>query len=173
MGDVAGDINVTTEDGVTRALEALRGQISGMEHDKTELEKKLLAAREEERLLQRLLELRRGTRVNAEPGGESSTQRNTDNYQPSALSAVKEELSAAGRPLHISELMRLLHDRKIPIPGAGAQANLIAHMRRNKDIVRPSRGMYALAAWGLKDIPTKSGRRRRRRVRARADSKEQ
>jgi hypothetical protein len=79
--------------------------------------------------------------------------------------AVKEaihELEAAEHPLHISELMRLLQARDVQIPGAGAQANLIAHLTRNSQIVRPSRGMYALASWGASDQPAVKRATRRR-----------
>ena len=40
--------------------------------------------------------------------------------------------------------MRLLALRKVAIPGAGTQANLITYLRRDQRFVRPSRGMYAL-----------------------------
>ena len=172
MDDSVGEIDIRTEDGATLALAAVRDKISTMERGKAEFEKNLSVAREEERLLQRLCELRRGTSVPIGPVDKVEIRDAANDLGRSALFAVKEELSASGRPLHISELMRLLNDRQVPIPGAGAQANLIAHMRRCKDIARPSRGMYALAISGLKDIPTKSGRRRRKRVRARVDSKE-
>jgi len=168
--------NVTTEAVIAIALQEARARISAAERDRADIEKTLAVAREEERLLQRLLALRRGPTPSSVPEDEAAIGRNmgeAHGAKNSALSAVIEELTAAGRPLHVSELMRLLREKQIPIPGAGMQANLIAHMRRNKEIVRPSRGMYALASWGLEDAPTKSGRRRRKRVRARADSKEQ
>jgi hypothetical protein len=82
---------------------------------------------------------------------------------PAVVEAIR-ELDAAGRPLHISELMRLLKASDITIPGAGAQANLIAHMTRSPEIVRPSRGMYALASWGSPEQqPLKPATKRRRR----------
>jgi hypothetical protein len=53
----------------------------------------------------------------------------------------------AHRPLHISELMRLLADQGVSLPGGGAQANFITYLRRDERFVRPARGMYALAEW--------------------------
>ena len=122
-------------------------------------------AREEERLLNRLLALR-------STGGASPSDERNENpllVEPQskvpAVNAVIEELDSAGRPLHISELMRLLEKRSISIPGAGKQANLIAHMSRDNRIVRTTRGMYALASWGIQTTETEKSHRRRKRVR--------
>jgi len=80
-----------------------------------------------------------------------------------AFLAVIDELVVTGRPIHLSELMRLLDVRNIAIPGAGTQANLIAHLRRDPRLVRPSRGMYGLAAWGLENMaPTQRTVRKKR-----------
>ena len=78
---------------------------------------------------------------------------------------VVEELRSSGRPLHISDLMRLLTLRQLRIPGAGAQANLITYLRRDPRIVRAARGMYALAEWGIEAMPATRRHKRRRRAR--------
>jgi hypothetical protein len=65
-------------------------------------------------------------------------------------------------------LVRLLCQRGIPIPGAGTQANLITHLRRDPRLVRPSRGMYGLSVWGLENMPTGLRQRRKKRLRATA-----
>lgn len=163
---------------IAKALEELRARISRIENERGELDRLIAVAKEEERLLVRLLSLRKG-----EDGTESSvieqvSKESRANDRPMnlglpidgkapAVEAAVRELATAGRPVHISELMRLLREHKVPIPGAGAQANLIAHLRRDSRVVRPSRGMYGLAAWGLEDMPEgKPRRRRKRRMRA-------
>jgi hypothetical protein len=95
--------------------------------------------------------------------GESETSKQL-------LDIIIGELSAAGRPLHISDLMRLLRDRNIAIPGAGNQANLITYLRRDGRLVRPSRGMYALSAWGLENMPVHASKKRRIRMVAKKGS---
>jgi hypothetical protein len=96
-----------------------------------------------------------------------------DHGKHPAVEAVARELASAGRPVHISDLMRLLREAQVQIPGAGTQANLITHLRRDPRLVRPSRGMYGLAAWGLENMPMVAGRkRRRRRVRSQTNRKE-
>jgi len=168
------------EGSISKALEMARSRRERAERERAELDVVIAEAREEERLLLGLLALRRGelkssmqATSSAEGGASNST--GTRKPQPDgpptqpAVQAVIAELTAAGRPLHISELMRLLHDRKIEIPGAGTQANLITHLRRDTRLVRPSRGMYGLVHWGLEDMPpTVVRRRRKRRVRASA-----
>ena len=169
-----------TEDVIAKALEGARVRISRAEHERAEADRAIAAAREEERLLLRLLALRRGavpTSDEVAPGGQDAqtcgaepgpTQAAGNSMHP-AVQTVVQELAAAGRPLHISELMRQLREREVQIPGAGTQANLITHLRRDARLVRPSRGMYGLAAWGLQNMPTTPRRkRRRRRVRSSA-----
>jgi hypothetical protein len=110
-----------------------------------------------------------GAKVEDPLHGSAPAESTADSRLP-AVQAVFEELTAAGRPLHISELMRLLHERKVPIPGSGMQANLITHLRRDDRLVRPSRGMYGLTAWGLQAMPaTQRTRRKRRRTRVTAN----
>lgn len=159
---------------IEEALKAVRQRLERAGLERADLEREIAMAKEEERLLARLLELRRTGVSNTslelgEVGASEASRGGTTRIENnSALQAVVAELESAGRPLHISELMRLLHDRNVPIPGSGAQANLISHLRRDERIVRPSRGMYALATWGLENMPTTERRRRknkRRRVR--------
>jgi hypothetical protein len=160
---------------ITKALEGARNRISRAEQERAELERVIAAAREEERLLVRLLALRQGKGTVEEPADalQSNYQAHPAKLQPPieggtdakhpAVQAVIHELASAARPLHISELMRLLRERQVSIPGAGTQANLITHLRRDARLVRPSRGMYGLAAWGLENMPAKAHRKRRRR----------
>lgn len=162
---------------IERALAAARLRGAAAEQQRADLDRVIEAARQEEHLLERLLELRRGgpARTQAEtqksetPQTENSMRTATDrrhSRQP-VVQAVIDELATAGRPTHISELMRLLQARDVHIPGAGTQANLITHLRRDSRLVRTSRGMYGLAIWGLQATETPArARRRRKHVRA-------
>jgi hypothetical protein len=173
-----------TESMITNALEQIRVRISRAEQERAELERAITAAKEEERLLLQLLALRRGA-VPIEGGGSVVPQEpempmaeptrpilNAEERKHPAVEAVVQELAAAGRPLHISDLMRLLHERQVRVPGAGTQANLITHIRRDHRVVRPSRGMYGLSAWGLENMPTTAHRKRRRKRRRSAAATE-
>lgn len=175
-----GGADVMNEATIAKALQDVRNRISRAEQDRADLDRVITAAREEERLLLRLLALRRGDPPKEEmatPEGNalsngSLTERtpisDRGNSTHPVLQAVVSELSAAGQPIHISDLMRRLRKARVEIPGAGTQANLIAHLRRDPRIVRPSRGMYGLLGWGLENMPMPLPRkRRRRRVRAR------
>ncbi len=157
-----------SEDSIAKALEAARARVSRAQRERAELERVIAAAREEQRLLERLLALRRGTAAALDGGPSEQKQHDTplapaDGTKHPVVQAVIEELKAAGRALHISELMRILRDRNVTIPGLGTQANLITHLRRDERLVRPSRGMYGLAEWGLENMPAARRKRRRRR----------
>ena len=139
-------------------------RVSSLETRAKELATELHTARQELELLQRLVSLREGQ------SGESTVKSNSPAStraaslpHPVVLEAIQ-ELQEVGHPLHISELMERLEARDVEIPGAGAQANLIAHLTRADQIVRPSRGMYALASWNLPGRPPVK-RAKRRRVR--------
>jgi hypothetical protein len=154
------------------ALAAVRDRIAQAERDRADLDRRIAADQEEEKLLARLLALRRGEPAQALGAGPAPATRprpaeSEADGGNAAVRAVFEEISAAGRPVHISELMRLLGERKVSIPGAGTQANLITHLRRDRRLVRPSRGMYGLAEWGLEAMPA-GRRKRRKRIKARA-----
>ena len=160
-----------SEEAISRALEVARARAARAEHERGELYRVIVAAREEERLLERLLLLRRNGVVSGpDDGGAVAEVEPAQRQEPRgegrhlAVQAVVEELGTVRRPLHISELMRLLRERKVSIPGSGTQANLISHLRRDERFVRPSRGMYALATWGLHSMP--GSRRTRRRKKA-------
>lgn len=169
-GDDAGNMS---DDVIASALAGTRDRIARHERQRAELDSAIALARQEERLLQGLLDLRRGKiaevkAISTNKEGKPEPSQPAAGSRHQAVTVVVEELAAAGRPLHISELMRLLGRRQVPIPGAGAQANLITHLRRDARLVRPSRGMYALAAWGLENMPTGLRRRRRKRLRVKA-----
>jgi hypothetical protein len=159
-----------SDEAVAELLELVRGRIASLVREHDALERTIVAAREEERLWEQILAVRRGHPLRS----ETAASRKVGSASPPsighpAVQAVVGELEAAGRPLHISDLMRLLRDNNVTIPGSGTQANLIAHLRRDKRVIRPSRGMYGLAVWGLENMPvTRRSRRRKRRVRASA-----
>ncbi len=165
MPDTTNDVSDLTEETLAKALDSVRTRISEADEVRKSAEEAISKAREEERLLARLLALRSSAGPAAQTSGLSGRE-SAPSSEPKArvpaVAAAIGELEMAGRPLHISELMRLLKNRGVSIPGAGKQANLIAHMSRDVRIVRPTRGMYALATWGLDPIPAKKARRRRR-----------
>jgi hypothetical protein len=155
---------------LTRALQAARARVARVERERAELDRMIATAQEEERLLDRLLALRRGSEVSDpvredKPAEGISKQRGTlrkPETHPVVI-AVLDELEVARRPLHISDLVRLLHQRNVTIPGSGTQANLITYLRRDDRIVRPSRGMYGLKVWGLSNMAATTRRRKRRK----------
>ena len=170
---------VMNEETLGKALQEIRTRIARYEHERRELDRALTASREEERLLTQLLALRTGSLTTGLDTPILGNNRGTgtreltdvshvsDDSKHPAVQAVVRELAVAGRPLHISDLMRILRDGHVQIPGAGTQANLITHLRRDPRLVRPSRGMYGLLAWGLENMPTsKRRKRRKRRVRS-------
>lgn len=81
------------------------------------------------------------------------------------LSAVIEILQERQEPMQIQDLMAAVRERQVTIPGQGVQANLIAYISRDPRIVRPRRGYYGLAEWGLKDTTPAPRPKRRRRKR--------
>jgi hypothetical protein len=162
-----------SEETIMKALEETTATIARAEQQRKALDQTIAAATRERALLEQLLALRRGTVVQptreTSRGTPSDSRPNQHTDETTRLNdAVIQELRSAGRPVHISELMRLLRNRDVTIPGAGGQANVITHMRRDERIVRPSRGMYALTEWGLDDMPIMPRRRRRKRIRATA-----
>ena len=163
--------DLLSEEAIAKALELTRVRAANAERERADLDRTIANAREEERLLQRLLDVRRG--INPREGAKhqeaSAGSLPVSGPKQPAVQAVIDELATAARPLHISELMRLLRDRSVAIPGAGTQANLITHLRRDTRLVRTSRGMYGLSAWGIESMePGRRVRRRRKRLRATA-----
>lgn len=150
---------------LSAALEEIHARIAELESERAGLDRLLAAAHEEEQLLVQYMALRTGrvTQADVTKIAEPAHARNCREPKQPSVEAVVRELAAAGRPLHISDLMRLLRDANVQIPGAGAQANLITHLRRDDRLIRPSRGMYALTAWGLPSMPSKPSRKRRKR----------
>jgi hypothetical protein len=133
--------------------------------------KEMREARSEAHLLEELLSVRgvSGGKVQVSDSSAESPSGEVRKRISGSHSIVRQavrELSEAGHPLHISELMARLQARDVRIPGAGKQANLIAHLTRSKEVVRPSRGMYALATWDLSQSATKPATRRRVRGRS-------
>lgn len=172
------DAGLLSDEAIVKAIEIARDRAAKAERQRADLDRTIAMAQEEERLLCRLLDVRRGVSTREEvkheglssvAGAPSSASLSVNGSKHSAVQAVIDELIAATRPLHISELMRLLRDRSVTIPGAGTQANLITHLRRDARLVRTSRGMYGLSDWGIESMkPSRRVRKRRKRIRATA-----
>jgi hypothetical protein len=157
-------------DVLLKAMEEAKANEARLHKQIEEMQRRLARTQEEAKILTKLIALRSG-KTPGEPANE--TIQVSPTAPPSAitvpksghnaLEAVIAILEEANRPVHISDLMRLLGDKNVQIPGSGTQANLISHLRRDRRIVRPSRGMYGLAAWGLTEMASQAKRRRRRR----------
>jgi len=160
-------------DDLEAAVSAVRGQRKAAENQIEELRRVALRLDEEERLLTQLLAVRRGE-LDSGPLADRAVPRHSDARSINAVAIgqvshpvvdeVLAYLELQSRPVHISEIMKLLRERQIRIPGSGTDANVISYLRRDNRIDRPSRGMYALSKWGLdSEQPTIVGRRQKRR----------
>ncbi len=78
-----------------------------------------------------------------------------------------EVLKAHGRPVHVTDLREQLISRGIPIPGKGADANVIIYLARSPEICRVGRGLYALGEWGVPQVPNRRRRSKRKKKRTR------
>src|SRR5580692_422429 len=110
---------------LSEALRDAHRRINVCEAEIADLARELDKFREEERLLKKLLTLRNGEAVKIEGDPDATAGReHLDKLSAKeiTLSAVIEVLRETGKPVHISELMRVLRDRNIPIPGSGSQA---------------------------------------------------
>lgn len=77
------------------------------------------------------------------------------------LAACERILGEAGRPMHIRDIHAALIDDRVPIPGRGSQANVIARLQRSDGrVIRTGRGMYGLPEFGYSEV--KPTRRRHR-----------
>ncbi len=171
---IAGTTEAMSEDLIATSLNAVRTRIAHHEHERCIIDRMIATAKEEERLLRRLLDLRRGRSTKDESSNGSgeelriaSCEAPSERQHPAVL-AVIDELAIAGHPVHISELMRLLGQRRVVVPGAGSQANLIVHLRRDPRLMRTSRGMYGLAVWGLEKMEPRKRRPHKKRFRVTA-----
>ena len=62
--------------------------------------------------------------------------------------AVAAILDERGEPMHVRDIRAELIARGVPLPGRGADANVIVHLSRNPNtFVRTSRGTYGLTTW--------------------------
>jgi hypothetical protein len=176
-GLLLGDDQGMSEEVILKAIEVSRARVAQYEAQRAELAQFIDRARQEISLLSRLLELRIG-RIDSTSTYSPMVAEELDasSLQPGtiAVAAVVQELKNANRPLHISELMRVLAERSVAIPGAGLQPNLIVHLSRDPRLMRTSRGMYGLTEWGLQSAVVEKPNRRKKRVRVRAkDRKDQ
>ncbi|HEV2757138.1 MAG TPA: hypothetical protein VG318_15330 [Actinomycetota bacterium] len=150
----------------TLAPEVLEAALKSKERLISSYRARLARAQQEARLIEQLLML------SNEPGADDAEvapltiakapqgRRLSPSRHP-VVDEVAALLEAEGHPLHISEIMRLLEERKTVLPGKGNQANVIAHIRRDPRFVRPSRGVYGLVPWGLRASSGDDGPRRR------------
>ena len=153
-------------DVLTDAAASVEAQLRGKREEQTRLMEEIERLDHELRLLRELLRVREGSTVVPSPeegmprplnqGGDD-----VDGHDP-LIAGVIEILKLSGRPVHIQDLAAAVRARGLRIPGKGANANLIAHIRSRQEIVRPVRGMYAMRAWGFSDRPPAVVKRRRK-----------
>jgi hypothetical protein len=145
-----------TENLLAQALAAAHLRRDEIEHKIAQLRGERDVAGREVELLEELLAVRRGEAARPRSAGDASDaggDRAAKGRTHPVVAAAITELEKAGKPLHISELMQSLQEQGVRIPGSGQQANLISHLTRDSQIVRPSRGMYALASWRADGTP--------------------
>ncbi len=156
-----------TPEALRGALEISRERRRKAQDEIAALERVVAESTAEERLIGELLSLR-GLKLgtDSDPGRAAApsevTRRGGNDAGHHVVSEVLSILQRENRPVHVSELMRLLRQRQIQIPGAGSQANLISHIGREPKITRPARGMYALAIWGIEPERPRATKRRRK-----------
>ena len=117
---------------VTNDLEAL---LSRRDHLQAKLD-----------LVRVLQGLERGAEPGEGPEGTSGISRQTTAERiGEAVAAILDE---RGEPMHVRDIRAELIARGVPLPGRGADANVIVHLSRNPNtFVRTSRGTYGLTAW--------------------------
>ena len=162
------------------ALKAAKSRAEALRRQVAELEREAQRAASEEKLLAELVALRRGNPPTKVGSGASKNLHLLDfpatRGAPSSGAALPQKISShavvdealnllesESRPFHISEIMSWLQERQTELPGAGRQANVISHLRRDARINRPRRGLYALTAWGFEEQQPKPKSRKRRR----------
>jgi Rad3-related DNA helicase len=167
---------VLSKETLQRSIEEAIRAIRSREEDVGAARRRLAEAERELKLLTELAQIRgielpdaarsvgAGTAESASsrPAGQA-VGRLPSRSKSALLNAVFEILSAQGEPMQIQDLMAAVRERQVAIPGQGVQANLIAYISRDSRIVRPRRGYYGLAEWGLEDAKPKPKRKRRRR----------
>lgn len=154
-------------------LEEVTGQIRGKKSEVARLEKEIAADTRRESALKALLAESDGALGDAaeiprtESTGEASEQRlaavSVHPIEQGSIDILREH----GKPLHISKLRAELIHRGVPIPGKARDANVIVYMARSPHVCRVGRGMYALRAWGVPEVPPRRKRSKRRRRTAR------
>ena len=117
--DGSGEITTAA---IQRARIAVRQRLKAAECQREELDSLIEAAKTEEGLLDQLLSLRRGdaevasvTANDARPTPRRSSAPSKRKSKHPAVEAAMDELTKATRPLHISDLMRLLYEREVTI----------------------------------------------------------
>lgn len=100
-------------------------------------------------------------RLVAIEGGDKGSETPPTTEGDSLVSACEALIRQAGRPLHISELHRELLSRGVPIPGKGAEANIIVRLQRADGLfVRTGRGLYGLRGFGVEEVRPVKRRKR-------------
>jgi hypothetical protein len=144
------DVLVAKRGEILTDIERLRSEAS-------ELAARLSVKEGQLRNIDDLLALERGQ---VGPSDESSPVEG-DRRNASLSDQAVDVLRAAAKPTHYRQLLILLAERSIYVPGKDPGANLIAHIARDPRFVRTGRGVYALTEWPSVRPASGAGKRKR------------
>lgn len=153
------------------ALDRIKSRVNDTEKQIAILEDTLVKAKKEQHLLEALASLRRGEQSSTEYtdlkrlsilSDEVPFSQSSNSVADAAVAALKDQ----ERPMHIGEIMTVMKDQKVKLPGQGTQANLISCLTRDDRIMRTARGIYALSEWGLEEmhVPKRGSRKKRQKA---------
>ena len=166
FGEARHSMSELPVDVLTDAAASVEVQLKGKREEQARLTEEIERLDHELRLLRELLRVREGnlappSQEEGVPPALTHAADDVDGYDPLTAGVIN-ILKLSGRPMHIQDLAVAVRAKGLRIPGKGANANLIAHIRTRQEIVRPVRGMYAMREWGFSDRPPAAVKRRRR-----------
>jgi hypothetical protein len=144
------------------ALEEKRGEVlselESLRREAAQLASQIALKENQLRNLNDLLALEDGQRAQATQAPNAVSM---DVRSVGITDHAAEVLAAVGKPVHYRQLLTLLAERQVYVPGKDPGANLLAHVSRDARFARVGRGMYGLADWPSVRSATKTRRRRR------------
>jgi cell division septum initiation protein DivIVA len=153
------DSKAFTADEVRTWLDGVQSDLRTIGHKMAPLIEEQRRLEEREELLRDLLKSFERSAVSSDRGEEPAIPAESGAVGQYVVARAVEILREAGEPLHINDLHARFLANGHTIPGAGAPANLIVHLRKAPEIASPQRGLYGLT----EDIgPTKPRRARKR-----------
>lgn len=65
-------------------------------------------------------------------------------------------------PMHYDDITKAIMAKGILIPGKNPSSNLLSHINRDDKFVRTAPGTYGLREWGVKEMPARKSRSRKK-----------